>query len=219
MNKNIFIVIISIVVVFVAVLLFSLSFSEETTELDTKFFNATVSGVLVEDNSSEYLSAWKLTYNDTKNNIYYDFLMADSLNYIKGSCINLLGVEKVDTVEYNGVHWEIYYFHNSYVSMEYKSYVGLTGSCPGYLCFASEKEGDYLIAVSSGAVHSNSSKNTKLFKEYLEPLLNNITLKDSQNPPKEYQLVNSTKENYDIVNNYIRQYGWDDFKDKLKYSM
>jgi len=60
---------------------------------------------------------------------------------------------------------------------------------------------------------------TELFEKYLEPLLNNITLKDSQNLPKEYQIINSTKEDYDRAINNIRQYGWETIKNNMMYNL
>jgi len=71
MNKIILIAVISIVVVVGIIALFTLSFSEKSTEIDTKFLSATIPGVVVKNDGSEYLSDWKVQCNDTANKIYY----------------------------------------------------------------------------------------------------------------------------------------------------
>jgi len=217
MNKYILIAVISIVVVVGIIALFTLSFSEKSTEIDTKFLSGTIPGVVVKNNASEYLSDWKVQCNDTANKIYYDFIMADSFNFTKEYLINMRGGEKIDSKEYNGVQWEIYYCRSTGFSTVFESAENFFIPQPGYLCFASGKNGDYFISISSGKVHSNSSMDTELFEKYLEPLLNNITLKDSQNPPKEYQIINSTKEDYDNAINNIGQYGWETIKNNMMY--
>lgn len=210
MNKKILIVIAIFIVVGI-VAIFTLSFSEQTTQINNKILNGTVQGVVVEDNSSIFIPDWGSTYNDTENGIYYEFLMADSFNFTAEGALNLMNGQKVVTKEYNGVKWDVYYLVPGPFNVEYQN-GGWFISQSGYLCFASGKNGDYMIAISSGGVHSNSSMDTDLFENYLEPLLNNITLKDPQNPPKEYQFLNSTKEDYDLISNYAKQNGWDEIK-------
>lgn len=208
MNKRVLIFV--GLVLIVCLVIFSLSFSDGTTQIDNKLLNGTIKGEVIKDNESSYVDDWKVDYNDTKNGVYYNFLMADSFNFTKEGFINLMDTEKIVEKDYNGTKWDIYYL-NYHSSMSYDNQ-GFYFVAPGYICFASGVNGDYFVAVSSGAVNVNNSMDSDLFKYYLEPLLQNITLKDPSNPPKEYEILNSTKEDYDMVSSYVKQNGWETMK-------
>ena len=212
MNKNILMGIIIIIVVGAVVGIvgmFALSFSEKTTQIDCKFLNGTVQGVVVEDNGSDSSLGWDLMYHDAENGVYYDLVMADSFDFTKELVVSAGNAENIVIKEYGGVVWEIYYLKHNSGNIWYKlSQNMLTAKLSGYLCFASGENGDYFIAIRSGSVYSNNSMDSDLFKNYVEPLVNNITLKDPQNPPKEYQILDLTKEDYDITYSYIKQKGW-----------
>lgn len=215
MNKKILVYVAIICIVLAIVVAFALGVSNQKTQIDNKFLTTTIHGVAIENNSGNSLSDWIINYHDSENEIYYGFIMADSLNFSKNALINVLGAEKVIAREYNGVDWEIYYLDSEFGYFDYRLFPSLSIPQFGYMCFASGKNGDYFITVTSGAVHSNSSTDSDLFENYLEPLLNNTTLKDPQNPPKEYQTLNVTKEEYDTVTNYVKQNGWEALKNSI----
>ncbi|MBZ9570253.1 hypothetical protein KQY27_01660 [Methanobrevibacter sp. TMH8] len=217
MNKKILVYVAIICIVLAIVASIAFGVSNQKTQIDNKIISATIHGVAIENNSSNLMLGWMKVYHDEDNGVYYDFLMADSFNFTKKGVINLMSSEKLATKEYNDVQWEIYYSDPNSFNLKYELSKGISTDRSGYLCFASGKNGDYFVTVSSGAVHSNNSIDTDLFENYVEPLLNNITLKDPENPPKEYKILNSTKEEYDWINNYINQNGWEAIKDYMSY--
>lgn len=203
MNKKILIIIIVVILaVIVAVGAFALGAFGQTTQVDSKFISGTISGVAVENDSNipSGMGGWAVGYNDTENNVSYAFAMVDSFNFTKEMFIHA-GLKKIATKEYNGVNWDIY-------PVDPKSNPILNGSSSGYMMFASGKTGEYVIAVSSNTVNSDSSLNSDLFTNYVEPLLSSITLKDPQNPPKEYQFMNVTESDYNLVKNFVKTNGW-----------
>jgi hypothetical protein len=210
MDKKMIIAIIVGLLLIISVAAFSLGAFGQTTEVDNTFIKGTISGVAVEEESSlGILPDWAVFYADNNNAIGYDFAMFDSLEFMKGSLINVGGLEKVATEEYNGVKWDIYYLDLDLLDNASDDIISSFFDSSGYVCFASGKNGDYIILVNSPTVSSDNSTDSDLFKNYLEPLLKSITLKDPQNAPKEYELLNTTKEDYDLILNYIRDNGWE----------
>lgn len=137
--------------------------------------------------------------------------MADSLNMTIYSFIHMTGVKKIDIKEYNGNKWEIYYLDADSAYNISKTNAEFTLNQSGYLCVASGENGYYGITISSNNKNASSdnSLNSELFKNYVEPLLKSLTLKDPKNPPKEYQFLNMTKKEYDLTKKYIKENGWD----------
>ncbi|RBQ23516.1 hypothetical protein ALNOE001_08680 [Candidatus Methanobinarius endosymbioticus] len=128
-----------------------------------------------------------------------------------------MGAEKITTKEYNGVNWEIYYLKSGNFNLNYNIDPVTPQFQSGYFCFASGKNGDYVIGIKSGLLIQNNSVDSELFKDYVEPFLNNITLKDPENNLKEYQIINSTKESYNYLKNFVKNNGWEEIKDYNVY--
>jgi hypothetical protein len=216
MDKKILLAIIAVIaVIVIGVGAFSLGVFGQTTEVDTKFLSGTIQGEAIENKTNVTLPGWEAHYNDTKNGIESSFGMIDTFNLTKDMLTHMLGLKKIDTKDYEGVKWDIYYLDADITNNKVKSMntddlnVTPFGNTSGYFCFASGKNGDYCVAVGSENVSSDNSLNSELFKNYVEPLLKSITLKDPQNPPKEYQYANMTKEEYDLLNKYVKDNGWD----------
>jgi len=207
MDKKILLIIIAVIaVVAIGVGAISLAIFGQTTEVDTKFLSGTIKGGAVENNTNITLPGWEVNYDDTMNGIRYEFLMTSTLNFTKDMFINALGAKKIATEEYNGVKWEIYYLDSDAYK---KLFNNRTMNQSGYICFASGKNGDYGVSIGSENVNSDNSLNSDLFKNYVEPLLKSITLKDPDNAPKEHQFMNMTNEEFNYFKNYVKSNGWD----------
>jgi len=215
MNKKILLAIIAIVaVIAIGVSAFSLGVFGQTTEVNTKFLSGTIQGEAIKNNTNVSIPGWVTNYNDTENGIEYSFMMLDTFNFTKGLIVHGAGVKKIATEEYNNIKWDIYYLDANIANNKSKSSFNSSDdlNASGYFCFASGKNGDYgILVMGSENISSDSSLNSDLFKNYIEPLLKSTTLKDPKNPPKEYQFAYMTKEEYDFINKYIKENGWDSF--------
>ena len=185
MDKKILLAVVFIVaVIAMGIGLFSLGFFGQTTQVDTKFLSGIIQGEAVDTSYMPMpVKEYTVNYEDNKNNITYEFMMADTLQ-VTIKLIETLGGGKITTKEYNGVKWDIYY------------------SRGGYSCIASGKNGDYCVHVNGFNVSHDRTLNSDLFKNYVEPLLNSITLKDS-NPPKEYEVCGIPIDEY---NNFMQNH-------------
>lgn len=213
MNKKILLVliaIIAIVIVAVGVVALSSNIFGQTTEVDNKFIKATIPGVAVEEGNTTNFNGWLTGYMDDGSGVSYGFAMFNNLNLTKDMFSNFLNLNKLATKEVNGVQWDIYYMDiNSFKNTPFST--GLSSSDTGamYLCFASGKTGDYMVIVGSDVVSSDNSIDSDLFKNYVEPLLQSITLKDPQNSQGEYKFFNMTEVDYNNVKNFVNTNGWD----------
>jgi len=202
LNKKILLAIIAIVmVVAVGVVAFSLGVFAQTTEVDNKFIKAKIPDNAYEDNSMYVLPGWQVIYHSTENNLTYAFGMIDTLK-LTGEWCEELGLKKISTQTYNGIEWDIYYESPEFTKNYYNE------SFHGYMFATSGKNGDCYVEVSSDKIIANGSLESDLFKEFAEPLLNSIILKDPKNPPKEYQFWNMTKLDYDYLKEHVKKNGW-----------
>jgi len=220
MKDKALLAVVAIVVIIIAtgILVFSLGIFEEHTEVNTKVLSGIISGPANEtpiENSSfsEELTSqnWTSSYFDSTHGVLYEIAMADNFNFIKDLFLHTGCMKKVATKEYNGNKWDIYHFNGIDYKSKFNSIISL--GFPGfvYLCSASGENGEYLVIVESSYVVSDDTLDSDLFKNYCEPFLNTITLKNPTNPPKEYQILDISLNDYNTLKNFVKNNGWDAF--------
>jgi len=199
-NKTLLLGVAIIFFVAMATIILSSGVFEQTTEVDHKFLKGTIPAVAIENH--EVIPRELGTAYDSEKTVRYVFGMADSLNFYSKEAEEI-GAKKLAPQTINGVEWNIYFL----TPRVYKKLYNV--SAYGYICVASGKTGDYFIDVSSQSLIADESLQSELFTKYTKPFLESIEFKDPEDPPKEYQQLSYTKEEFDELKQLIEEYGWD----------
>ncbi|MDR0913176.1 MAG: hypothetical protein LBM96_11360 [Methanobrevibacter sp.] len=181
-------ILIAIIVIIVAVvaIVFLLQASVDNDILSTKLAAG------VQENNTGITSNFEYRYSDVDNGVYYDFSMAKNFDDYK-KLLQSLNAKKIEDKMYNDIKWEIYYFNPSNLPTNYE-YNNIVGA---YILFTSTKNGEYLITISTDAVLADNTLTSNLFTKFVLPVLENMNLKDPQNPPTEFKLFNTNQSNFD----------------------
>ena len=176
------------------------------TSFSTKFLDGEIQGnAFQEPDLGRYrFQDFQIEFTDYSNSIYYYFNVQKNISFLI-DYYKWLGVKKISDYEYNGINWTVYYFDAKANS---KSING-TSKINGYCCVASRDGIDYLISVSSDKIPSNNSTDSELFKNYVKPLIESLTLKKTQNVPYLYEWWGFKEEEFNMMVNNAKENGFD----------
>ena len=186
LNKKIIAVIIAVIVIIVAVsTIFVSGFFDtpigEVTPFDNNFASGEFMGNVTLENST---NQWSVAYSDKENQIEYNMSTCKNASLI----VDMYVIEGMDGPEhrtFNNNEWDIYYAEGTSDS-------GEGDKIDVYMCVANQGEQSYIIYTifynttrteSSGGVYSEGYGN------YIEPLLDSITLKENPNAPTIYEAL------------------------------
>lgn len=208
-NKNI-IIIAGVIIVIIAVLgvIFATGIlngdnnNVETTPFETEFMEGSFVGkVKLVDDKEKFMHSYK----DKENKITYNISTVDDSDALM-DIYYIQGVTNPEERSINGNDWNIYF----------------TQAVPGdgdgsnenetmniIICQSQAKKQGYLIYIIIDADSKvNSTLNTygESYTDFVEPLLESITLKESKNVPKIYDEFGLTEEEFAQQMDLIQQY-------------
>lgn len=208
-TKNIIIIAVAVIIIAVLGIVFatgmlngdSTNKDVETTPFETEFMDGSFVGkVKVVDDKEKFMHSYK----DKKNKITYNISTVDDSDALM-DIYYLQGVMNPEQRTINGNEWNIYF----------------TQAVPGngsdaneddtmniIICQSQAKKQGYLIYVIIDADSKiNATLNTygQSYTDFVEPLLESITLKESKNVPKIYEEFGLTEDQFSEQMELIQQ--------------
>lgn len=208
-NKTIFALIIIVVVIIVAIgAVFTSGFFDatvsETTPFDNNFMSGDFVGQVKTVNDSE---KWAVAYSDETHHIDYNMSTCKNATLLV-DIYTLQGMEGPEHRTFNNQQWDIYHAQGMQ-TIGNTTNVSLTNETLNvYMCVANKAEQSYLIYVifnnntdvnSTGGVYSDGYEN------YIEPLLDSVTLKEDPNAPEIYDILGMDQSSYQQYAQLISQ--------------
>lgn len=207
-TKNI--IIIAVVVVIIAILgvIFAtgmLNGNEKTagvtTPFKTEFMEGTFAGnVSLVNDSEEFMHS----YEDKENKITYNISTVDDSDALM-DIYYVQGVMNPEKRSFNGNDWNIYFTQavqgNDSNSSDKPMNIIICQS-------QGEKQGYLIYMIIDAKSKVNATLNTygESYTDFVEPLLNSITLKESKNVPKIYEEFGLTEDQFAEQMDLIKQY-------------
>jgi hypothetical protein len=206
-TKNI--IIIAVVVVIIAVIgVFATGMlnnnndnnATETTPFETEFMDGSFSGkVKLVDDKEKFMHSYK----DKKNKITYNISTVDDSDSLM-DIYYLQGVMNPEKRNYNGNDWNIYFSQ----AVEGNDSNSDDDPMTIIICQSQgEKQGYLIYMIIDADSKVNATLNTygEAYTDFVEPLLNSITLKESKNVPKIYEEFGLTKDQFNEQMDLIDQ--------------
>ena len=206
-NRNIIIIaVVVIIIIAIAGFIFATGMlngdtkSVETTPFKTSFMEGSfVGNVTLEDDTEKYMHS----YQDKKHDITYNISTVDNSTALM-DIYYLQGVVNPEQRTLNGNEWNIYFTQavpgNGSQSNETMNIV---------ICQSQgDKQGYLIYAIFGSKSDVNATLNTfgESYTDYVEPLLESITLKESKNVPKIYEEFGLTEEQFAQQMDLVQQY-------------
>jgi len=206
-TKNI--IIIAVVVVIIAIIgVFATGMlnnnndtnATETTPFETEFMDGSFSGkVKLVDDKEKFMHSYK----DKKNKITYNISTVDDSDSLM-DIYYLQGVMNPEKRNYNGNDWNIYFSQ----AVEGNDSNSDDDPMTIIICQSQgEKQGYLIYMIIDADSKVNATLNTygEAYTDFVEPLLNSITLKESKNVPKIYEEFGLTKDQFNEQMDLIDQ--------------
>ena len=187
MNKKFF-ALMTILIAMVAILvgLYESGVFSPKTDFDTKFISGTIYGDAVINKNHSKHGPWWTNYIDRSNNITYSFLILKNGSFLMDVFL-FSGFQKVESKSYNNITWEIYFLKTLRTSKIPTNENSTISESPiiyyNYVCTANQNGADYFIFLFSPKVTGSELLTSDLFKNYVDPLLQSIQLKNVEYPP------------------------------------
>ncbi|WP_305513868.1 MULTISPECIES: hypothetical protein [unclassified Methanobrevibacter] len=207
-NKNIIIIAVVVVVIcIIAAVVFSTGMLNgekaaptNTTPFKTKFMEGSfVGNVSLEDDEKEFMHSYK----DKKNKITYNISTVDNSEELM-DIYYLQGIMNPEKRNINGNDWNIY-FSQAVPGNDTKSNETMNiiicqsqGEKQGYLI--------YMIIDNDSKINATLNTYGESYTDFVEPLLESITLKESKNVPKIYEEFGLTKDQFNEQMDLIKEY-------------
>lgn len=207
-NKNIIIIAVVVVVIcIIAAVVFSTGMLNcekaaptNTTPFKTKFMEGSfVGNVSLEDDEKEFMHSYK----DKKNKITYNISTVDNSEELM-DIYYLQGIMNPEKRNINGNEWNIY-FSQAVPGNDTKSNETMNiiicqsqGEKQGYLI--------YMIIDNDSKINATLNTYGESYTDFVEPLLESITLKESKNVPKIYEEFGLTKDQFNEQMDLIKEY-------------
>lgn len=198
------------IVIFAAVMFFE----NYTTDFDSYFISGSIPGVAEEQDLSQFPilgNISMISYKDSSNYIVYDAYAFKGANFYS-KLIKISGFSSLGTKNYNGVDWEVYSTskieNNSVISnlsSELAKY-NIVSCDNGYIFVCSQNNITYLADVSINATNASNTTydfNSDLYKNYAEPYMNSMELKNANNVTSLADTWNISDEQYNLIVQYI----------------
>lgn len=194
------VVVIAIVGVIFATGMFNGNSNTQTSPLKTAFMEGSfVGNVSLENGSKEFMHS----YEDKQHHITYNISTVDNSSALM-EIYELQGVTNPEKRTFNGVDWNIYF-----TQAVPGNNTNNTNTMNIIICQSQgEKQGYLLYAIFDGKSDVNASGQMfgQAYKEYIEPLLKSITLKESKNVPKINEEYGLSEEEFAQQMDLIHQY-------------
>ena len=206
-NKNMIIIAVVIIIiiaivgyVFATGMLNNETKNVKTTPFKTSFMEGSFIGnVTLEDDKEKYMHS----YEDKKHDITYNISTVDNSSALM-DIYYLQGVVNPEQRTLNGNEWNIYFTQavpgNGSQSNETMNII---------ICQSQgDKQGYLIYAIFGPDSDVNATLNTfgESYTDYVEPLLNSITLKESKDVPKIYDEFGLTEDEFAQQMDLVQQY-------------
>ena len=212
MDKKYTIIIAAILIIVVA-LIASFALGLFSTGPTTKFNNDFMSGSIVgtateqpQNNNSNY-SQWAQSFKDKTNGIEYNMSTCDNVSLLLDILQIQGGMPNPEVRKFNGVNWTIYY-SQAVPTTQVNSNSTDNNSKPldVYILSADYNNQSYLVyVVSNGTVPCDGSTYCKLYTDYIDPYLDSVQFKHSNNVPHIYDLLGMSQSEYKELSDYLVQ--------------
>lgn len=172
----------------------------QTTPFETEFMEGSFAGkVKLVDDKEKFMHSYK----DKKNKITYNISTVDDSDAMM-DIYYLQGVMNPEQRTFNGKEWNIYFTQavegNDSNSDDDPMNIIICqhqGDKQGYLI--------YMIIDADSKVNATMNTFGESYTDFVEPLLNSITLKESKNVPKIYEEFGLTKDQFNEQMELIKQ--------------
>lgn len=172
----------------------------ETTPFETEFMDGSFAGkVKLVDDKEKFMRS----YEDKENKITYNISTVDDSDALM-DIYYIQGVMNPEKRSFNGNEWNIYFTQavqgNDTNAKDAKMNIIICQS-------QQEKQGYLIYMIIDGDSKVNATLNTygESYTDFVEPLLNSITLKESKNVPKIYEEFGLTEDQFDEQMELIQQ--------------
>lgn len=172
----------------------------QTTPFETEFMEGSFAGkVKLVDDKEKFMHSYK----DKKNKITYNISTVDDSDALM-DIYYLQGVMNPEQRTFNGKEWNIYFTQavegNDSNSDDDPMNIIICqhqGDKQGYLI--------YMIIDADSKVNATLNTFGESYTDFVEPLLNSITLKESKNVPKIYEEFGLTEDQFNEQMDLIKQ--------------
>ncbi len=209
-NKNTIIILAAIVVVIAIVgVLFATGFfggseNVETTPFEMNFMEGSFVGkVKLVDDKEKFMHSYK----DKENKITYNISTVDNSSALM-EIYELQGITNPEERSFNGNDWNIY-FTQAVPSTNSTDNSSTDNSMNIIICESQGQKQGYLIYMiidGKSKLNATGKMYSEAYTDYVEPLLNSITLKESKNVPHIYDQFGLTKEQFNQQMDLIHEY-------------
>lgn len=206
-NKIIILAAIVAVIAIIGVLLFTGSLGSngnknmETTPFEMDFMIGKFTGNVKLVNDKE---KFMHSYEDKQNSITYNISTVDNSTALM-EIYELQGITNPDVRTFNGNDWNIYFTQavptNNTTNTDKPMNIIVCesqGQKQGYLI--------YMIIDGNSKLNATGKMYSEAYKDYVEPLLNSITLKESKNVPHVYEEFGLSQDEFNQQMDLVRQY-------------
>ena len=206
-NKIIILAAIVAVIAIIGVLLFTGSLGSngnknmETTSFEMDFMTGKFTGNVKLVNDKE---KFMHSYEDKQNSITYNISTVDNSTALM-EIYELQGITNPDVRTFNGNDWNIYFTQavptNNTTNTDKPMNIIVCesqGQKQGYLI--------YMIIDGNSKLNATGKMYSEAYKDYVEPLLNSITLKESKNVPHVYEEFGLSQDEFNQQMDLVRQY-------------
>ncbi|MBE6491253.1 MAG: hypothetical protein E7Z78_00115 [Methanobrevibacter thaueri] len=172
----------------------------QTTPFETEFMEGSFAGkVKLVDDTEKFMHSYK----DKQNKITYNISTVDDSDALM-DIYYLQGVMNPEQRTFNGKEWNIYFTQavegNDSNSDDKPMNIIICqhqGDKQGYLI--------YMIIDADSKVNATLNTYGESYTDFVEPLLNSITLKDSKNVPKIYEEFGLTEDQFNEQMELVKQ--------------
>lgn len=208
-NKNIIIIAVAIIAIIAVVgVIFTTGILDNgnsdfgTTPFKTNFMEGEfVGNVSLVDDKEKFMHS----YEDKKHHVTYNISTVDNSSALM-EIYELQGVTNPEERSFNGNDWNIY-FTQAVPGNDSQNNTDKTMNI--IICESQgEKQGYLIYMIVDSKSDINSTMNTfgEAYTDYMEPLLESITLKESKNVPHIYDEFGLTEDQFAEQMDLIRQY-------------
>ena len=207
-KKNMIIIAIVVIIVAVIGVIFATgllsSNNAATTPFDTEFMSGKFAGNVTADNTTN--ETYVASFTDTENNITYNLTTVDNSSALM-EIYKFQGVAGPESRTFNGNDWNIY-FGEAVPAMDNQTNVTSNQSSGVVICESQQENQGYVIYIIFNDLNKvNFTLNTygEAYLNYVEPLLNSISLKKSSNVPAIQDQFGMSKDEFDQQIELIHQ--------------
>ena len=207
-NKNIIIIvaIIAVLAIVGAVFVSGIFNGNDTvtTPFETEFMQGSfVGNVTLEDDKEKFMHS----YEDKQHNITYNISTVDNSSALM-EIYELQGISNPEERSFNGNDWNIYFTQAVPSNGDNDTKDAANSTMNIIICESQgEKQGYLIYMIMDGKSDINASGKafSEAYNDYLVPLLESLTLKESKNVPKIYEEFGLTEAEFNQQMELVHQ--------------